>query len=70
MRELRRYRHIAKKTHHCCGCGVDIEPGDEYEGIVYANKGQGIVVIKQHIYPPCDDPLEDLEENELEAVLK
>ena len=73
MRFLRDYRYMAQRTHWCDRCCRDIQPGDYYEGMVYANKKFGIVVLKFHIEPICDYPeepdefrnsIEDSKENE------
>lgn len=37
MRLLRTYRHFAQQPHFCDRCHSHIEPGEEYEGWVYAD---------------------------------
>jgi hypothetical protein len=62
MRLLREYTSVAHLSHFCDRCCRYIQPGDEYEGFVYAHDKHGIFVSKQHINPACDwpDPEEEM----------
>lgn len=71
MRELRRYEHVADKEHWCDRCCRFIQSGDMYEGMVFADKAQGIVVFKYHINPMCDfppDPEDELTRDKSEGL--
>jgi len=65
MRRLRTYQHMANKEHWCDHCLNFIQPGEFYEGIVYANNGR-IFVVKNHVdprYPEPEDPHEEYEKS-------
>jgi hypothetical protein len=63
MRHLRDYISVANRSHFCDHCCRYIQPGEQYEGIVYAHKKHGIIVTKQHINPACDFPYDEFEES-------
>ena len=68
MRILRSYVCIAQSRHWCDCCHHDIQPGECYEGIVWADGKDRFMVIKQHYSPPCEpepDPFdEDFDDRE------
>ena len=71
QRLLRTYRHLAHIDHWCDRCCDYIQPGDMYEGMVYASEKFGIITFKYHIDPICDEPKDyDYEENDLERTVK
>ena len=75
MRPLRSYTSVAHAEHFCNNCCRYIQPGEQYEGIVYATDKHGIIVSKQHINPACDWPDDELEflkgkSNGLEDAIK
>lgn len=72
MRLLRTYVRIAHEPHDCDRCMMQIMPGDQYEGAVYAVPKQGrrrklILVLKQHVFPGCDWPPDPDEEEYVES---
>ena len=62
MRPLRSYTSVAHAEHFCNNCCRYIQPGEQYEGIVYATDKHGIIVSKQHINPACDWPDDEFED--------
>ena len=75
MRHLRSYTSVANTSHFCDSCCRYIQPGEQYEGIVYATDKNGIIVSKKHVNPACDWPHDEFEEtlsksNNLENLSK
>jgi hypothetical protein len=62
MEMLRTYTYIAHVQHFCNNCCRYIQPGEQYEGIVYVHKKHGIIVTKQHVNPACDFPPDEFED--------
>ncbi|MBI4053815.1 MAG: hypothetical protein HY397_00625 [Candidatus Doudnabacteria bacterium] len=70
-RLLRYYRRIADKQHYCNNCRGAIMPGEEYEGRVYITpfaEGNRVIVDKQHLNCPFDDPGRDEEDSDLSTA--
>ncbi|MBR9676578.1 hypothetical protein GOV04_00360 [Candidatus Woesearchaeota archaeon] len=62
---------MAQKDHWCDRCCDYIQPGDMYEGMVYASKKWSIITLKFHKYPACDYPEEpDDKKSNLEMVVE
>ena len=70
MKLLRTYEHLAQKNHWCDRCCRYISPGECYEGMVYVTKNNGVLVMKQHVHPPCDPPEDPEEEKEKGLEIK
>lgn len=60
MRPLRSYTSVANTSHFCDNCCRYIQPGEQYEGVVYATDKNGIIVSKKHVNPACDWPDDEL----------
>lgn len=63
---LRTYRCLAQTLHFCDRCFHDIEPGQMYECSVTVIARGKILVLKNHVEPPCEypDPPQDDEMDE------
>lgn len=67
MTILREYQRVAQVMHFCDYCFQDILPGSLYQGVVIIYDKNKLMVLKEHIDPPCpEDPFEEFE-NEMRA---